>query len=110
MSISDKFIFFSSPRTLPDPLINLYAETYTLFASLQRIVAASFRLPSPGLNDALDSKAQLMEIEGMLGPPGAETVGHMARLVGMYLEEVNKLREDPDADVSHLTSDCALAS
>lgn len=40
-----------------------------------------------------------MGVDGLLGPPGAETVGHIQRLVGMYVEEVVKLREsdvDPD--------------
>ena len=31
--------------------------------------------------------------------PSAETIGHMGRLVGMYLEELNKLREKTDPEV-----------
>lgn len=51
----------------------LYAETYTLFVSLQQIAASSMRL------DNWD------------GPPSAETIVHMNRLVSMYLEEVAKM-------------------
>lgn len=32
-------------------------------------------------------------MEGLLGPPGAETIGHIRRLVGMYIEEIVRLRE-----------------
>ncbi len=38
-------------------------------------------------------------LDGLLGPPGAETVGHMRRLVMMYIEELAKLRSTPDIDV-----------
>lgn len=89
-------------------MANLYIESHTLFTSLQHIVASSIRLPTPGqgLNarglgvaEVWDKKGHQLGVEGLLGPPGAETVGHIQRLVGMYVEEVVKLREsdvDPD--------------
>lgn len=39
-------------------------------------------------------------MDGLLGPPGAETVGHMRRLAMMYIEELAKLRVSADLDVS----------
>jgi nuclear pore complex protein Nup85 len=89
-------------------MTNLYNESHTLFTSLQHIVASAIRLPAPGqgLNarglgvaEVWDKRGNQIGVEGLLGPPGAETVGHIQRLVGMYVEEVVKLREsdvDPD--------------
>lgn len=99
LTLPDRTLLFASPHVLSDPLINLYTETYTLFTSLQRIVASSFRLPSHGAADMWDKKGNLI-LDGLLGPPGAETVGHMRRLVIMYIEELAKLRGDPNLDVS----------
>lgn len=83
---------------------SVYADTYTLFISLQRIIASSMRLPVPGseangLAEVWDNNGNLVSLDGLLGPPGAETIVHMRRLVDMYLEEVAKLRE-ADMDVS----------
>lgn len=74
-----------------------------MFTSLQHIVASEMRLPSPGqqgLNarglgvaEVWDKKGHQTGIEGLLGPPAAETIGHIRRLVGMYIEEINRLRE-----------------
>jgi hypothetical protein len=99
MALPDRTLLFASPHVLSDPLINLYTETYTLFTSLQRIVSSSFRLPSLGAADAWDNKGNLV-LNCLLGPPGAETVGHMRRLVMMYIEELAKLRGTPDLGVS----------
>ena len=96
LALPDRILLFAFPHVLSDALINLYTETYTLFTSLQRIFAASFRLPSVIGADVLDTK----DIESLLGPPGAETVGHMRRLVMMYIEELTKLRSTPDVDVN----------
>lgn len=41
-----------------------------------------------------------LELDRMLGPPGSETIGHMSRLTGMYLDELLKLKEVQDLDVS----------
>lgn len=76
-----------------------------MFVSLQRIVAASIRLPAfsadrpSGLAEVWDDKGSLVALDGLLGPPNAETIMHMRRLVQMYLEELVKLR-DADVDVS----------
>lgn len=51
--------------------------------------------------EAWDKSGQLVGVEGLLRPPGAETVGHMRRLVGMYLEEVVRLREAESLEVSN---------
>ena len=67
--------------------MTFYTETYTLFTSLQRIVATGIRLPTvKPERDAWDGRVAL-------GPPGAETIQHMRRLVGMYLEELARLRD-----------------
>lgn len=79
---------------MPKTLLEFYAETYTLFTSLQRIVVTGFKLSSP---DIIDGP---LELDRLLGPPGAETIGHMSRLVGMYLDELLKLRDEQALDVS----------
>ena len=73
----------------------LYTESYTLFSSLQRIFASSMRLPNGGAWEK-------QNLEALIGPPGAETVGHMRRLGMMYLDELSRLREANDVDVSLL--------
>lgn len=84
-----------------------------MFVSLQRIVASSIRLPglasdrSSGLAEVWDDKGNLVALDGLLGPPKAETIIHMRRLVEMYLEEVVKLR-DADVDVSPASADHKL--
>jgi nuclear pore complex protein Nup85 len=50
--------------------------------------------------EAWDKDGRLVGVEGLLGPPGAETVGHMRRLVGMYLEEITRLKETEALEVS----------
>lgn len=76
-----------------------------MFVSLQRIVASSIRLPGldsdrpSALAEVWDDKGNLVGLDGLLGPPNAETIIHMRRLVQMYLEELVKLR-DADVDVS----------
>ncbi|KAL7424161.1 hypothetical protein Q5752_001747 [Cryptotrichosporon argae] len=94
LPIPDRTIFFASPNSFPKAVQDLYAETYTLFISLQRIVASAIRLPADGrAAEAWDRDGNLISIDGLLGPPGAETVVHMRRLVEMYLDELAKLRE-----------------
>ena len=85
LSSADKAIYFASPHTFSEEVINFYAETYTLFTSLQRIVASSYKitLDDVGLNG----------VDRVLGPPNAETIGHMSRVTLLYLDEVAKLRE-----------------
>lgn len=56
----------------------------------------SFKLPS----SVSDPKA-ILHMEGLHGPPGAETVGHMSRLVTLYLTAINTLREGPNLEVGH---------
>jgi hypothetical protein len=51
-----------------------------------------------------DKQGNLVGVEGLIGPPGSETVGHMRRLVMMYLEELLKLRESDGIDVSDISS------
>jgi nuclear pore complex protein Nup85 len=89
--------------------VQFYSETFTLFTSLQQIVASSIRIPTAnnsinarglGMAEAWDENGRLVGVEGLLGPPGAETVGHMRRLVGMYLEEIMRLRETAALEVS----------
>lgn len=101
-------MYFGASTTLSDPLVNLYTETYTLFVSLQRIVASSLRLPDDrngadprdfGMAEVWDKHGKLVGAGSLLGPLGAETIGHMRRLVEMYLEEIGKLREAEDVDV-----------
>lgn len=88
--VADKALYLTSLHDLPDAVISLYTGTYTLFTSLQRIVASSYQLPTPGH----PSKADIV-----LGPPEAETITHMRRIVAMYLEEVSKVTGAPDLDV-----------
>ena len=88
---SDKVVYFASPSTVSNPLIDFYAETYTLFQSLQRIVATGYKMSSP---DIIDGR-----LDTLLGPPGTETIGHMSRLMGMYEDEAEKLRDNEQAEV-----------
>lgn len=113
LSLSDQTIYFASPTSLPDAVLNFYTETYTLFTSLQRIVASAIRLPIQsnridakgfGMAEAWDKQGQLVGVESLLGPPEAETVGHMRRLVGMYLEEIMRLRDTAQLEVSQQAS------
>lgn len=94
--MSDRIAYIASINNFAAPEQALYADTYTLFVSLQQIVASSMRLPDS--EDMWDAKGGMME--GLLGPPNAETIVHMNRLVAMYLEEVSKLRAAEDLDVS----------
>lgn len=91
-SLSDQLISFTSLNEAPRPYVDFYAQSHTLFTSLQHIVASSIRLPSPhrGANGVGD----------VLGPPGAETMSHIRRLVGMYVEEIARLK---DSDVDDAT-------
>lgn len=102
LSTSDRVAYIAAINKFPEAVQNLFAETYTLFVSLQRIQAASMRLPGPGADrpsaEVWDSKGNLVGAD-VLAPPGAETVIHYRRLVQMYLEELLKLR-DADVDVS----------
>jgi nuclear pore complex protein Nup85 len=102
LPLVDQLVSFSSLSNISQPLATLYTESHTLFTSLQHIVASAIRLPVPGqgLNarglgvaEVWNKQGKQTSMEGLLGPPGAETVGHIRRLVGMYLEEVVKLRE-----------------
>ncbi|KAL1411069.1 hypothetical protein Q8F55_002016 [Vanrija albida] len=101
LSTTDRTMYIASLNKFPPAVHNLYRETHTLFMSLQHIVASSIRLPQPGdapFAQAWDSKGNLVALDGLLGPPAAETVIHMRRLVDMYLEELNKLRATEDLD------------
>lgn len=97
LSTADRMVYVTSVNTFAESEQALYAETYTLFVSLQQIVASSMRLPTSENIDMWDTKSGM---DGLLGPPSAETVVHMNRLVHMYLEEVAKLRTASDLDVS----------
>lgn len=99
VSMPDRTVYFASSSLLSDQSLEFYAETYTLFTSLQRIVATSFKLPSP-TRGGWDEKLRLAELNRLVGPPSAETIGHMSRVVALYLEEVGKVRESQDVDVS----------
>ncbi|ORY28255.1 Nup85 nucleoporin-domain-containing protein [Naematelia encephala] len=102
LSLPDRTVYFSSSSSFPEPLLSFYVETYTLFTSLQRIAAVDLRLPSEGIRnvtaEAWDRHGNLVGAGSLLGPPGAETVGHMRRLVTMYLEELMRVREAEDLD------------
>ncbi|TXT13662.1 hypothetical protein VHUM_01029 [Vanrija humicola] len=100
LSTSDRTMYIASLNKFPGAVYNLYSETHTLFMSLQHIVASSIRLPRPGdgLAQAWDSKGNLVALDGLLGPPAAETVIHMRRLVDMYLEELSKVPRTEDLD------------
>ena len=65
-------------------------------------MAAGFKLPSP-------SRYGGAIVERMLGPPGAETIGHMSRIALVYLEELAKLRETADLGVSYRDSSSGVA-
>ena len=95
LGASDKVVYFGSSHSFPDPLLDFFAETYTIFSSLQTIVAAGFKLPSP-------SRYGGAVVERMLGPPSAETIGHMSRIALVYLEELAKIREMSELDVGCL--------
>lgn len=101
--MSDRAIYFASLNKFSMAARSFYAETYTLFMSLQSIVASSMRLPGLGAKghnpaEVWDANGDLVTVDSFLGPPNAETVVHMRRLVDMYLEEILKLR-DTDEEV-----------
>ena len=93
-SVPHNQIYFSSPYALSPPLLSFYRETYTLFTSLQRIVSSAINVPELLVGDI---KAGTWG-HGAFGP-SAETIGHMGRLVGLYLLEMQKLRESQDIEV-----------
>ncbi|KAK4687468.1 nuclear pore complex protein Nup85, partial [Tremellales sp. Uapishka_1] len=74
-TISDRTVYFSSPNVLSDPLIDLFTETYTLFTSLQRIVASS------------------VSLDNVLQPPNSELISHMRRMTRMYGEEIARVKD-----------------
>ncbi|WWC69332.1 uncharacterized protein I206_103270 [Kwoniella pini CBS 10737] len=103
-SVSDKTIYFTALNWLPQPLIQLYTESHLLFTSLQQIVAESHsrRLPSVGLDkvaEAWDKRGNLVGIEGLLGPPDAETIMHMRRLADLYLDQLGDLKNNHEIDI-----------
>jgi nuclear pore complex protein Nup85 len=104
LSESERLLYFAAPHHTTKALHDFYLETATLFASLQQIVALGMRLPVPGavrggvaragsVADAWNDKGQLLGADGLLAPPSTETVGHMRRLVDMYLEELVKIQD-----------------
>lgn len=101
LALADQNIAFSSLNSLSKPLATLYTESHTLFTSLQHIVASEMRLPSPSAArhqaPSWDKNGHLAQA-ALLAPPTAETVLHIRRLVGMYLEEVVRLRENAEVD------------
>ncbi|EIW66274.1 hypothetical protein TREMEDRAFT_70200 [Tremella mesenterica DSM 1558] len=101
ITMPDRTVYFASHTSIPNPVVTLYTESYTLFTSLQRIVASSIRLPSIGVGaEAWDKKGNLIGIEGLMGPPAAETIGHMRRLGMMYVEELAKVREAEGLEIA----------
>ncbi|WWC89869.1 uncharacterized protein L201_004797 [Kwoniella dendrophila CBS 6074] len=104
LSISDRTIFFASLSSLPDPLIQLYTESHLLFTSLQQIVAESHsrRLPNAAIDkiaQTWDKRGNLVGIEGLLGPPDAETIVHMRRLSDLYLDQLGELKGNQEVDI-----------
>ena len=65
-------------------------------------MATGLKLPSP-------SRYGGAVVERMLGPPGAETIGHMSRIALVYLEELAKLRETADLGVSYHDNSLGVA-
>lgn len=80
---TDYILYKANLNSFPASVHNLYQDTYPLFTSLQHIIASRMRLNE----------------DGLLGPPDAETIVYMRRLVDLYLEELAKLRDAPDLDV-----------
>lgn len=79
-----------------------------MFTSLQQIVADSGRrrLSSVGFGvnggaESWDTKGNF-GVEGLLGPPDAETVINMRRLADFYVDQLGDLKALPDIDVSSL--------
>lgn len=77
-----------------------------MFTSLQQIVADSGRrrLSSVGFGvnggaESWDTKGNF-GVEGLLGPPDAETVINMRRLADFYVDQLGDLKALPDIDVS----------
>jgi nuclear pore complex protein Nup85 len=97
-TVGDRVIHVASINAFAASEQRMYAETYTLFLSLQKIVASAIRLPDTNDVEMWDPAGGILE--SLLGPPSAETVSHMNRLVSMYLEEVSKLRTADGLDVS----------
>ncbi|ORX33416.1 Nup85 nucleoporin-domain-containing protein [Kockovaella imperatae] len=95
LNVPHNQIYFSASNNLPDAVTSFYRETYTLFTSLQRIVSSAMRIPR--LDEALQEKSfnvkEAIQEGDILVAPSAETIGHMGRLVGLYLGELQKLRE-----------------
>ena len=99
LTVTDKTMYFTAPHVLSDPLTTFYTETFTLYSSLQRIVATGMTLPRLDGRLNFDDKGVLMGPDGPFGTPSSETVGHMNRLVGLYLSELTALKNSPDISV-----------
>lgn len=104
-------IYFAAPSVHSKPLLAFYRDTYTLFTSLQRIVSSGMTLTR--LRGDVEGESWESQVGGrkvpsdILGVPSAETIGHMGRLAGLYIGEIQKLRESPELDVSTAVQLCS---
>ncbi|WWD16071.1 hypothetical protein CI109_100496 [Kwoniella shandongensis] len=103
LTLPDRTLYFSSQHVLPDPLVSLYTESHLLFTSLQNIVAESLpqrRLTSGDnrITETWDRRGNLVDAQSLLGPPDAETIVHMRRLIDLYLDNLNDLRSNQEVE------------
>lgn len=71
--------------------MDFFSETFTAFTTLQRVVASHYKISPDDHGPA--------EVEALLGPPSAEVVGYIARIVAVYLDEIAKLAYVKDVEV-----------
>lgn len=108
LTVSDRTVRLAAINNFAASEEKFYGSSYTLFSSLQKLVALSMRLPtSDTMGSVWDNNGNLLAVDGLLGPPAAETIIQMRRVVDYYLDDLNKMREVTDIDVSFVPCFCA---
>lgn len=86
-------VYIAAINTFPPILEDFYSSTCTVFTNLQQIIASVIRLPAPGAASGVwDREGHLIALDGVVGPPGPETVVHMRKIVDMYLQDIDRIR------------------
>jgi nuclear pore complex protein Nup85 len=100
LSLADNMVYISAINTFPPALEDFYSSTCTVFTNLQQIIASAIRLPAPGAASGVwDSEGHLVALDGVVGPPRAETIVHMRKIVEMYLQDIDRIRHSEDVSV-----------
>ncbi|CAK9784044.1 hypothetical protein CC85DRAFT_281930 [Cutaneotrichosporon oleaginosum] len=93
LSLADNMLYISAINTFPPALEDFYSSTCTVFTNLQQIIASAIRLPEPDAASGVwDTDGHLVALDGVVGPPRAETIVHMRKIVEMYLQDIDRIR------------------